>query len=357
MTWASRITDAGAANLKHCPQLEEVNLLGSNTGDGVIRALAGKQQIRRLSTGRNVTDAGLPHLHDIPAFKRWLGEPITYSLVGFNAGPTFLLLDGPFTDRGFSALNGLDGLFGLTFFWHAKTITSAALASLAGAANLGFLGCQDALCDDRAMQHIANIPKLRMLMGQGAVAGDEGWEALSRSQTIEHIWGRENPNLGSRGFAALASMPSLEGLAVELTRVDDAALALLPHFPALRKLVTMGLNDDGFRHVGACDRIEDLTCMYCRDTGDAATAHLQYMTRLKSYYAGATQITDASCVTLGAITSLEKIELWETQGVTNAGIAALAGLPRLRELSLGGLANVTRSAAAGFRPGVRVSIS
>ena len=39
-----------------------------------------------------------------------------------------------------------------------------------------------------------------MLMGQGAVASDDGFAALSLSQTIEYIRGRECPNLGGRGF-------------------------------------------------------------------------------------------------------------------------------------------------------------
>jgi hypothetical protein len=63
------------------------------------------------------------------------------------------------------------------------------LGGLEGLPNLGFLGCQDELCDDDAMRHIAAIPKLRMLMGQGTVATDEGFKSLSRSQTIEYFWG------------------------------------------------------------------------------------------------------------------------------------------------------------------------
>src|SRR5215475_4461690 len=58
-------------------------------------------------------------------------------------------------------------------------------------------------------QNISAILRLRMLMGQGAVASDDGFAALSRSQAIEYIWGRECPNLGGRGFTALVAMPAL----------------------------------------------------------------------------------------------------------------------------------------------------
>jgi hypothetical protein len=58
-------------------------------GDGSIAALAGKPKLCQLSTGREVTDAGI------------------------------------------AKLKGLDGLFVLTFFWHSPHYTSAGLAALA----------------------------------------------------------------------------------------------------------------------------------------------------------------------------------------------------------------------------------
>ena len=58
MCWQQRISDAGVANLKFCDHLESVDLLGTHTGDGAIVALAGKRKLRRLKTGRGVTDAG-----------------------------------------------------------------------------------------------------------------------------------------------------------------------------------------------------------------------------------------------------------------------------------------------------------
>jgi hypothetical protein len=267
-----------------------------------------------------------------------------------------LLLDGSFTNRGLASIAGLDGLFGLSFFWHITALTPEGLGALADLSNLGFLGCQDALCNDVAMQRIAEIPRLRMLMGQGAVASDDGFAALARSQTLEYLWGRECPNLTGRGFAALATAPSLKGLAVSCKNVDEAALASLPSFPSLRGLTPMDVSDDGFRHIGRCERLEDLWCMYCRDTGDAATEHLIGLSGLKTYYAGSTQITDRSLQILGGLSSIEKIELEACVKITNAGVAFLTGLPRLRELSIGASPQVTREGMAGFPASVRVNL-
>lgn len=194
-----------------------------------------------------------------------------------------------------------------------------------------------------------------MLMGQGAVAGDEGWTALSRSQTIEYIWGRECPNLMGRGFLALAGMPALRGIAVSCKQVDDAALAVLPRFPALRDLVPMDVNDSGFRHVGACEGLERLWCMYCQETGDAATEQIASLAHLKLYYAGKTRITDRSLEILVGMASLEQVEFWQCSGITDAGVALLAGLPKLREVILDGMPGVTRAAVGMFPAGVRVN--
>ena len=149
-----------------------------------------------------------------------------------------------------------------------------------------------------------------MLMGQGTVATDAGFAALSRSQTIEYIWGRECPNLTGRGFAALSTMPALRGLAVSCKNVDDEALATLPRFPALTDLMPMDVPDAGFRHVGRCENLEGLWCMYCRDTTDAATEHIAGLTKLKTYYAGQTKITDRSLEILSRMPSLESLEFW-----------------------------------------------
>ncbi|HSB08446.1 MAG TPA: hypothetical protein VLM38_02960 [Blastocatellia bacterium] len=355
MYWQQGISDAGVANLRFCEDLDSVDLLGTSTGDGAIKALTGKSKLRRFKTGRLVTDEGLPLLHQFPVFKTWHGGEIKYSLMSADAEPNHLLLDGPFTNKGFSNIAGLDGLFGLSFFWHISAMTADGLRPLVDLPNLGFLGCQDKLCNDEAMRHIASIPRLRMLMGQGTVASDDGFVSLSRSRTIEYIWGRECPNLGGRGFAALAGMPSLKGLAVSCKNVDDASLSALPRFPALRALMPMDVPDDGFLHVGRCEDLQDLWCMYCRDTGDLATEHIAGLPRLKTYYAGATQITDRSLEFLGRMPSLEKIEFYECSKISNAGVAFLTGLPLLREITVGGSPNVTREGMAIFPGTVRAN--
>jgi ankyrin repeat protein len=355
MCWPQRVSDAGVANLKYCNHLESVDLLGTPTGDGAIQALTGKPKLCRFKTGSQVTDAGLERLHDFPIFKTWQGGEVKYSLMSPDAEPNHLLIDGPVTNNGLASLAGLDGLFGLSLFWHVTALTPDGLRSLAHLPNLGFLGCEGQLCNDEAMRHIAAIPRLRMLMAQGTVAGDDGFAALSGSQTIEYIWGRECPNLRGRGFAAMAAMPALRGLAVSCANVNDDGLSALPRFPALRELMPMDVPDGGYRHIGRCTQLESLILMYCRDTTDVATENIAGLPGLKKYFASYTKITDRSMEILSSMTSLEEIAFYGCAGVTNAGVAMLASLPRLREVRVSG-PQITRECAAAFPASVQLEI-
>ena len=355
MFWQSNVTDRGIANLKFCDHLQEVDLLGCNMGDGAIAALAGKPDLRRFKTGRNVSDYGLALLQQFPGFKTPPAEEPEFGLMSFSVDPTNLLIDGPFTRKGLESLRGLDGLFGLSFFRHTSRLRGDDLECLDGLSNLVYLGCQGEVCNNDAMRHIAALPKLRMLMGQGTVATDEGFEFFARSETIEYFWGRECPNLTGRGFVALSRMPAMKGLAVSCKSVDDAALASLPDFPVLRELMPMDVSDDGFRHIARCEQLESLILMYCRDTTDVATSHLVGMPHLKKYHAGYNLITDASLEMLSRIKSLEEISFEGCKFITDAGIPHLTTLPNLRKLSIGGCPKVTESGVTGFANSVRVS--
>jgi hypothetical protein len=360
------ISDAGLAALKHCDLLEHVDLMGTPTGDGAIEALTGKPQLSHFKAGNRVTDAGLALLHQFPAFRTWQGGEVGSSLMSPEADPNFLWLNlkAPFTNQGLANLVGLDGLFALSMFGGpaagpfdstGSRVTPAGLGRLADLPNLGWLGCTAALCDDEAMRHISTMPRLRMLMCQDTVAGDDGFAALSRSQSIEYIWGRRCYNLGGRGFTALAAMPALRGLSVSCRNVDDAGLSALPGFPALDTFMPMDVPDDGFRHVARCHKLEALYCMYCRDTTDTATGHIAGLSRLKTYEAFTTRITDQSLEILGRVPSLERLRFHQCAGLTDRGLAFLAGLPRLRQVDLSHMPNLTPEGAAVFPAHVRVT--
>jgi Leucine Rich repeat len=353
LAWTG-VTDAGIAHLSRCPLLERVDLMHTRTGDGAVRALADNEHLRHFASGVELTDAGMALFRAFPVFQAWRGGDTQTDGNIYRPEPNSLVLRGGFTNVGLAELASLDGLYALNVDDSAMAITADGLAPLVDLPHLGSLAFD---ATDAAMPYIAAMRELRFLMIQDTVAGDDGFVALSRSQSIEHIWGRRCHNLRSRGFAAMASIPRLTNLGVSCLNVDDSGLAALPDFPALRELMPMDVADAGYRFVAQCRDLEVLTLMYCRETGDGATEHIATLPNLRKYFASYTRITDRTPELLSTSTSLETVEFSACAGLTNAGVATLAWLPRLREVILGGMSNVTAEIVSAFPARVRVSYS
>jgi hypothetical protein len=250
-------------------------------------------------------------------------------------------------------LQGLDGLFGLNLDDSHLSLTAAAMAPLVTLPHLGWLAVD---ARDDWMPYIAEMPQLRFLGAQDTVAGDDGFVALSRSRSIEYIWGRRCHNLRHRGFVALADMPALRSLSVSCLNVDDAGVSALPRFPALRELMPMDVPDAGYRHIGRCTELDSLVLMYCRDTTDVATGHLVGLPKLRSYFNSYTAITDRTPQLLSGIDSLERVCFSACHQLTNAGVAALARLPRLQEIDVSGI-RLTAELKVSFPSHVAVQVS
>lgn len=335
MTWTRGVTDAGLANLESCDQLERVDVMGTMTGDGVLAAVQRLPHLHTLYTGRLVTDAGLERLP-------------TYRALAT------VLIDGPFTNDGLLHVARMPHLRDLELFWHATTITASGLRHLVDVATLERIGADGQISDDAAMAIYGRMPALRRLKIQETTATDDGFVALARSATLENLWtGRDEIAMTDRGFAALCTIATLQNLGVSGKHVTDAGLAHLADLPALRELTPIDFTDEGFRHIARCKALERLSCMYCRDTGDRSTAFIEPLT-LRSYYAGLTKITDRSLEIMGRMSSFEEIEFYETLGITDAGMAFLTPLPRLKRVVVSHVPRVTYAGTRIFPTSVRV---
>lgn len=352
LAWTA-VTDAGVRALGALEQLERIDLSGTRCGDGSIHTFAGKAHLRHFRSGEGITDAGLSAFHSYPVFAQWAGGEESTALTSYQPEPNCLFLRGRITDRGVAALAGLHGLYALDLDASALALTGRALEPLVGLERLGWLSFA---ARDDAMPVIARLPRLRFLGCQDTPASDAAWAELGASQSIEAIWGRRCHGLGDRGFAALSRMPRLAKLSVSCLNVSDFALAALPDFPALRELMPMDIPDAGYRHIGKCLGLESLVLMYCRSTTDVATSYITQLPRLQKYFASYTQITDETPRLLSGIDLLEEVTFSACAGLTDAGVGALARLPRLRVLSVSGR-GLTPEVSARFPAGVTVHYS
>lgn len=345
----THVTDAGMTCLADCHRIDRLQLSWTNTGDGAIRALAGKERLSHFWSGNHVTGEGLAALHEIPTYREWRGGEERVSLMSFDPGPNFISLRGTFGDADMSRLEGLNGLFALAVDAERPRLSAAALPPLMKLPHLGWLSVD---AKDDWMPHLAAMPHLRFLGTQDTVAGDDGFESLSASRSLQFLWGRRCHNLGSRGFRALSRMPALRGLSVSCLNVGDDGLAALPEFPALTELMPMDVPDEGYRFVGACERLTDLILMYCRSTTDLATEHIAHLP-LQKYFNSYTTITDRTPELLSRMDTLESVTFDGCHHLTDNGVGALRRLPRLREVRVSGR-GITARVGEAFPGGVRV---
>jgi hypothetical protein len=96
--------------------------------------------------------------------------------------------------------------------------------------------------------------------------------------------------------------------------------------------------------------------MYCRETGDEATAHVARLPALRRYFASYTRATDRSLELLATVDTLEEVTLDSVAALTDAGLAALSRLPNLRAVAASGMIGVTPQVRRAFGPGVRVRL-
>ncbi len=349
LAW-TRVTDAGVRALARCDHLQHVDLNGTPCGDGAIGTFAGKPHLSVFKCGRATTDKGLARFLEYPIFARWHERPAALTLMSYDDGPNYLMVRGNITDRGLADLAGLEGLFGLNLDDRALAVTGHGLAPLVDLPRLGRLAVD---ARDDAMPYIARMPHLRFLGCQDTEATDAGWVALGQSRSLEKIWGRRCYGLAREGFLALSRIPTLDALSVSCRNVDDVGVSALPDFPALRELMPMDIPDAGYRHIARCTALDSLVLMYCRDTSDAATEHLVALPALRKYFASYTQITDRTPQLLAQMASLEDVTFDQCTSLTNDGIAALAALPRLRELRIAG-PRLTSGVRAAFPARVAV---
>ena len=290
-----------------------------------------------------------------------------WSLLSFGSQVNYLFLNlvAPFTNAGVRALSALEGLSAINLFGtqghsafdpSGSSVTAGCLESLSLLPNLQWLGCCSQLCTDQALVQISRMPELRFLMCQDAVAGDLGFASLRNSESLEFIWGRRCYGLTGMGFRSLAGLPRLRGLSVSLRNVDEPSLAALKDFKELREFMPIDITDEGFRHVGECARLEAIHCMYCPAMTDEATPHLERLEHLQTYQAWSSQITDSSLAALSRIQTLKTLLFSRCDSLSDQGVASLAHLPKLEQLSLEHLPHVTEDVVLSFPARVNVNV-
>jgi protocatechuate 3,4-dioxygenase beta subunit len=145
---------------------------------------------------------------------------------------------------------------------------------------------------------------------------------------------------GDWGVSYLNDLANLRKLRIQdVETFTDEGMKHLKGLQSLEflMLVRTGVSDEGLIHLKDLTKLEFLGLISNKFT-DAGLEHITGMTELKSLRLDDTRITDGGLQRLkqcGILTRLEFLVLSRTQ-ITNAGLAYLQGMDRLRRLYIGG---------------------
>jgi hypothetical protein len=148
-------------------------------------------------------------------------------------------------------------------------------------------------------------------------------------------------------FGALADLPEVHSLTLQLSGVGNSSLRRMPPLPRLRKfeIHEPRLGDEGVSWIASCRELEEVR-IGNGQAGDSTARRLGTLTGLKTLHHMSSQLTDHGVEALAGLTSLTNLELFGP----NLGDRSLRAVGELRNLEILVLSRVTQATNAGFLP-------
>jgi Leucine-rich repeat (LRR) protein len=310
-------------------------------GGHVVRDAKG--QIVEVSLARTwATDADVEKLATLKTLKK-LDLSLTYV-----------------SDAGAEAIGKLAQLEELNLFT-AEFITDAAVAFLRGNTNLRALNLRGTDVTDTSLEYVGQLTNLRSLDISFTQIADVGMEHLAPLSQLEEL------NLGG-------------------TKISGAALHVLKYLPNLKRLSFYGtqrrnagvcwapvMTDTELDTIALLGGLEELNIgdgvalgapkpselgpatgeAECRITGgtrisDLGIAKLARLTRLRYLNVSGSVISGAALKTLAAFPNLERLSLWNVEGLNDSAAPGFESLKSVTSLDLSntGIGNQTLAALA-----------
>lgn len=144
----------------------------------------------------------------------------------------------------------------------------------------------------------------------------------------------------------------------ENANFSDDALRHLSAFPNLRFLLICNgqATDDGLNYVGRLRKLEGLYMWHASEVTDAGVAHLSELTKLKKIHLDGSKISDESLRVLSRLPSLEEWSL-QKNCFTDRGLSYLANNTMIRQLCVGlGGSDITDAGTTSLRGLVKLEL-
>jgi hypothetical protein len=359
LTGSPKDPAALSESIGRLPALRRLVLSGWEPSDADLRRLLRSRRIEALSIDAGgMSPSGLATLGSLDRLRSLF---VSWGITGPTPAAVQAL-------RGLHAVERLHLLLGLQMDNDANTPAANCLAALGELENLRelavsyggrvgprnvlalkhlthlrTLGLSDRHLSDDVLDAIGQLTSLEVLL----LSGEEGTGNHFDESAVRHLAGLRrlrvldignSPLVGDAAVAVLGGFPLLEKLDLSHTGVTADGVS---HLENLESLVVLSLpagasNDAALRHVAAhCPRLRELNLdSPIGESGVTATglAPLARLPHLRSLLLS--KIDDKAVAELARLRSIERLFLFEGEGITDKGLAALAALPRLHTLSI-----------------------
>ena len=338
------ITDEGLEHLRPLRSLRGLELMQtsiSNRGLAVLMDLPALEYLQLMG----VTDAGLKQVAQLSNL-RWLSildvKMWGPGLAELAKLPHLerLCIQGssPISDQHIKYLEGLTQLKGLTLWGIADRLTDVSLASIGKLKNL------------EGLHFIRTSPKFTTT---GAAHLKE-LKNLKKVDFAQAWFSTEGTNGGDQVIRHLAALPNLESI-TGIRYVSAEGMKTLARFRNL-KCLHVALKDrrqgyygpTGLSHLAGLGSLEDLSISSGDALSDADLASLETLGRLKKLHVGNRHLTDRNMASFGKLKQLESLSFWAFSGagvskISKSGLNQLNGLTNLRFLQVNTWGNAAKT--------------
>ena len=259
----------------------------------------------------------LPHLEYLH-----LGPSIQNRIRGYGG-------QSPITDAGIASLLGARKLRRLSLV--NTQVTDEAMKVVGQLTAIESLVLASRNITGAGMAHLDRLQRLETLTLFGSSVGDDGMRHVAKHAALRELYmGRR---VTCRGLAELVPLKSLDFLRIFFQPLKDDDLVAIGQMTSITTLRCgfAGVSDEGLRHMTNMTRVRCLNLTDAKAT-DAGMAYVAQMKGLEILTLNK-GIGDAGVAQLATLRNLKQLSLRQTK-ITDVGLAKLVALPQLRNLDL-----------------------
>lgn len=199
---------------------------------------------------------------------------------------------------------------------NANPISARGLAHITNLKLLETLDLANTRCDATAMKELQKLPNLKNLhLYNSPYIDDKALEVVATLPNLE-LLAIDDTKVSGKGIAHLKRLPKLWSLSLQKLGLTDNEITSLKTFPNLSivKLAEGRITSAGVKELAQIPRLTVLDLEY-NPVDDKAVPYLLKLTNLKELNLGGSKMTAAGIKKLAALPNLEQINARQTAGV------------------------------------------